>query len=107
VGRGSGRRLRGARERHPRDDLAAPRAARGVGKKLAAFLGWQATRDDEDDEPAPPLSADDAIAIEAWNLANGGEWAAVPYVCEALGIDDAGELVRRWAVIRESQRMKE
>jgi len=28
-------------------------------------------------------------------------------VCEALGIDDAGELVRRWAVIREGLRPKE
>lgn len=47
------------------------------------------------------------MAIQAWNLAAGGEWAAIPYVCEALGIEDAGELVRRWAVIREAQRAKE
>lgn len=72
---------------------------------MTEFLAWQAAGDDE--EPAPVLSADNAIALEAWNLAAGGEIVAVPWVCEALGIDDPADLMRAWVLIRETMRPKE
>lgn len=56
--------------------------------------------DDDDDEPPPQLCAEDEVAIMAWNLAGGMEWAGIPIVADILGVEDIEDLVRRMVVIR-------
>lgn len=59
------------------------------------------------DEPAPHLDPADRAALEAWNLAGGCDWQALPLMCDVLGIEDLEGLVRRWAVIRDGLRPKD
>lgn len=46
------------------------------------------------------------LAIRAWNLMGGIDYAGLPVVAEMLGIDDIGLLVEQLVLIREHQRAK-
>lgn len=44
------------------------------------------------------------MAVRAWNLMGGIDWAGLPVVVEMLGIVDVGLLVEQLVLIREHQR---
>lgn len=56
--------------------------------------------------PLPPGSppSDVALAIRAWNMLGGMEWAGIPLVAELLGYEDLDILVAQLETIRDSQR---
>ena len=50
----------------------------------------------------PEQTPDDAqLAIQAWNVMGGIDWAALPLVCEMFGVDDPEKLVRQLCAIRD------
>ncbi len=48
----------------------------------------------------------DEAALDAWNLAGGLEWPALPIVAAILGVDDIEGMVRRMVVIRNGLRAR-
>lgn len=48
-----------------------------------------------------------AMAIRAWNLMGGIDWAALPVVAELYGITDIDLLIHQLVAIRDSQRESE
>lgn len=55
-------------------------------------------------EIQPAQSSDTARAIKAWNLMGGLDWAALPVVCELLGIADPEPLIYQLQALRNQQR---
>jgi hypothetical protein len=53
------------------------------------------------------LDGDAALAIRAWNLMGGIDWAGLPVVAEMLGFDDPEILITQLAQIRDAQRNKD
>lgn len=47
------------------------------------------------------------IAIRAWNLMGGIDWAALPVIAELYGITDIDILIHQLVAIRDSQRETE
>jgi len=43
------------------------------------------------------------MALEAWNLMGGLDWAALPVVAEMLGVSDVERLIRQLVTIRQFQ----
>lgn len=43
------------------------------------------------------------LAIRAWNLMGGIDWAALPIVCEMLGVSDVETLITQLVAIRDHQ----
>ena len=41
------------------------------------------------------------VAVRAWNLLGGLDWAGLPVVAEVLGVDDIEWLVDQLTIIRE------
>jgi hypothetical protein len=54
---------------------------------------------------APDFST--GIAIRAWNLMGGIDWAALPVIAELYGITDIDILIHQLVAIRDSQRETE
>jgi hypothetical protein len=50
--------------------------------------------------PAPPEAR---VAVTAWNLMRGLDWAALPVVCDIFGIRDPEILIAQLAAIRDAQ----
>ena len=50
----------------------------------------------------PPASAQPAL--QAWNMMGGLDWAALPMVCDLLGIHDLEPLVFQLLMIRDHNR---
>jgi hypothetical protein len=48
-----------------------------------------------------------ALAIRAWNVMGGIDWAALPIVCELFGVADPDLLIHQLVAIRDSQRESE
>lgn len=48
--------------------------------------------------------AADRLAIRAWNLMGGLDWAGLETIADMLGIDDVEGLIVRLAAIRDHQR---
>jgi hypothetical protein len=42
-----------------------------------------------------------ASAVEAWNMMAGFDWAALPMVCDVLGISDPEILIRQLMHLRD------
>lgn len=49
----------------------------------------------------PPAEAE--LAIAAWNMLGGLDWAGLPHVAEMLGIEDLEMLVTQLVAIRDFQ----
>ena len=54
--------------------------------------------------PAGNPSQEIAIAIRAWNLCGGMEWAAIPVVADLLGVRDVERLIYQMTIIRDHHR---
>ena len=70
-------------------------------KKLRAWL-------DRSKLPIPPGAPPDGsgLAIQAWNLLGGMDWAGLPLVADMLGIEDIEMLAAQLATIRDFQAKK-
>lgn len=55
-------------------------------------------------KPAGRPSDEIALAIRAWNLCGGMDWAAIPIVADLLGVRDAEHLIYQMSAIREHMR---
>ncbi|HJT63070.1 MAG TPA: hypothetical protein VJ797_15480 [Burkholderiales bacterium] len=55
----------------------------------------------------PVLAGANQIAVRAWNLMGGLDWAAFPTVCLLLDADDPLGLAERLAAIREHLRNRD
>lgn len=51
----------------------------------------------------PSQSPEVKLAIRAWNMCGGMDWAAIPHVAEILGYDDIEMLVYQLAAIRDNK----
>lgn len=51
-------------------------------------------------QPGPP-PVESALAVRAWNMLGGLDWAGLDQVAEILGIEDKEALVNQLVVIRE------
>ena len=55
--------------------------------------------------PAGPAPLESRVSIQAWNLMAGQiDWAALPWVCDHLGIDDVDDVILDLMQIRDFQR---
>lgn len=45
-----------------------------------------------------------SVVIRAWNLMDGIDWTALPFVCALLGVQDVEWLLAGLCAIRDSQR---
>jgi len=53
----------------------------------------------------PPEQPDEVrIAIRAWNLMGGIDWAALPIVAEMLGFDNIEVLITQLVALRDNKR---
>ena len=53
----------------------------------------------------PPEQPQDVrLAVKAWNLMGGIDWAALPVVAEMLGFSDIEKLIVQLVAIRDRQR---
>jgi hypothetical protein len=43
------------------------------------------------------------VAIQAWNVMGGLDWAALPFVAEMLGVRDPEILIAQLVTIRDEQ----
>jgi hypothetical protein len=53
--------------------------------------------------PGPPPDAA-RIAVQAWNMMSGIDWAALPVVVELLGVEDVELLIEQLLLIRNKQK---
>lgn len=44
------------------------------------------------------------MAVRAWNIMGGIDWAALPIVCELLGVDDPEQLIYQLVTLRDHGR---
>lgn len=51
--------------------------------------------------PAGPAPRESQLAIQAWNLLGGMEWAGISRVADLLGIEDEEMLITQLAAIRD------
>lgn len=63
-------------------------------------MGWLERRR----MPLPPAHppADCVVAIRAWNLLGGLDWAGLDDVCELVGADDPETLIAQLIVLRNN-----
>ena len=55
----------------------------------------------------PGISGENQIAVRAWNLMGGFDWAAFPTVCLLLDADDPAGLAERLAAMRDHFRNRD
>lgn len=77
---------------------------RGVEKKLAQFLEWQALPPDErEGEELQDLSSEARVALQIWNMLGGAEWSGFELACRMFGVKDPHAMALMLAAIRDTQ----
>lgn len=55
----------------------------------------------------PPISPENKVAIQIWNVLGGLEWAGLEIAAEKYGVDDPGGLIDSLVLIRKTMDEKE
>ena len=67
-------------------------------------MRWFESLDQPEAFGPPDQPQDVRLAVKAWNLLGGIDWAGLPLVAEILGYDDIELLITQLVVIRDRER---